>query len=274
MLTASAASVLLNYPSRWQPASTAPTIPGLSISRSIVLAPKGDPKHAGLVAGQLVGGEPSALPASFIALLHPLPLAEVVNLLGNQAYRYPRLHVPGFEPELTLYTIPSPGGNATALACYATASLGAEMRTCEQVVSTLTLVGQSQSYDLTPSATYARELSAAIGKLDQQRLALRTEMGTQATFSTIQQAAARLAAVFSSTAESLSALEPSLAAGRAQATLAAALIAARDGYTALASAAGTGGPTAVAVARKQVEAAEAGVDSALQGFALLGYKQS
>jgi hypothetical protein len=274
MLTASAASVLLEYPSRWQPASAAPAIPGLSISHSIVLAPGGDPMHAGLVAGQLLGGEPSALPLPFTALLRKLPDTEVVDLLGNQAYRYARLSVPGFAPELTLYTIPSPGGNATALACYAASGFAAEMRTCEQIVSTLTLVGQSQSYDLTPSASYARQLTASIGRLDQQRLALRAEMGTHATFGTIQRAASRLASLFAAAAESLSALEPSLAAGRAQATLAASLLAARDAYTAFANAAGIGGPTALAAARKQVEQAETAVDSALEGFALLGYKQT
>lgn len=274
MLTASAASVLLEYPSRWQPASAAPAIPGLSISRSIALAPRGDPKHAGLIAGQLPGGEPSALPRSFTTLLRKLPETEVVNLLGNQAYRYAHLNVPGFEPELTLYTIPSPGGDATALACYAASGLAAEMRTCEHIVATLTLVGQSQSYDLTPSTTYARQLSASIGRLDQQRLALRAEMGTQATFGTIQHAASRLASLFASAAESLSALEPSLAAGRAQAALAASLLAARDAYTAFANAAGIGGPTALAETRKQVEKAETSVDNALEGFALLGYKQT
>jgi hypothetical protein len=272
--TASAANVLLSYPSRWQPASTTPTIPGLSISHAIVLAPGGDPKRAGLVAGQLPAGEPSALPRTFTAILRQLPVAQVVNLLGNQAYRYARLSVPGFEPEITLYTIPSPSGDSTALACYAASGLAAEMRTCEQIVSTLTLVGQSQSYDLTPNATYARQLTASVGKLDQQRLALRAEMGAQATFSTIQQAAARLAAVFASTAESLSAMEPSPTADRAQASLAASLQAGQKAYTALSVAAGIGGPTAMAAARKQVEAAEAGVNSALQDFTLLGYEHT
>jgi len=258
MLTASAANVLLEYPSRWQPASATPAIPGLSISRSIALAPGGDPKHAGLVAGRLLGGEPSALPRPFTALLRKLPDTEVVDLLGNQAYRYAHLSVPGFEPELTLYTIPSPGGDATALACYAASGYGGEMRTCERIVATLTLVGQSQSYDLTPNATYAHQLSASIGRLDQQRLALRADMGTRATFSTIQRAASRLASLFASAAESLSALEPPLAAGRAQATLAASLLAARDAYTAFADAAGIGGPTALA-ARLQADLTRSGV---------------
>jgi hypothetical protein len=83
-----------------------------------------------------------------------------------------------------------------------------------------------------------------------------------------------LAAVFASTAESLSAMEPSPTADRAQASLAASLQAGQKAYTALSVAAGIGGPTAMAAARKQVEAAEAGVNSALQDFTLLGYEHT
>ncbi len=272
MLTASAASVLLQYPSAWQQASAAPEIRGLSISMPLVLAPGGDPAHAGLEAGQLVGSEPSTLPRSFTALLRQLPDTQVVSLIGNQAYRYPQLAIPGFERELTLYTIPNPGREPTAVACYASAGFSADMRTCEHIVATLTLVGQSQSYDLTPNPTYAAQLTASIAALEKQRLTLRREISLQPPSVTLQQTATRLASVFAHAAESLSGLEPPLAVGRAQTALATSLVHARNAYTEFATAVAQGGSAGVSVARQRVYEAETSVDSALEAFSLLGYK--
>jgi hypothetical protein len=274
VLTASVANVLLNYPSAWQPVTAPPAIPALTISHQLALAPAGKAAQAGLLAGGLPGGEPSPLPRPFIALFRSLPHAEVVNLLGNQAYRYARLTVPGFAPEITLYTIPNPGGEATALACYATAALAAELHTCEHIVSTLTLVGQSQAYDLSPNPAYASQLSTSLAALDRQRVALRREMSHEEPSLTLERTAARLAGVFAHAAESLSALEPSLAVGRAQAALAAALVQARDAYKTLATAVREGGTAGVTAARSQVYQAEAAINVALEGFALLGYNPS
>jgi hypothetical protein len=274
LLTAFVASVALEHPSAWQSVAAAPQIRGLSIAHALVLAPAGNPTHAGLIAGQLPGGEPSPLPRPFIAQMRQLPDTVVVDLVGTQAYRYARLNVPGFDRELTLYTIPNPGGEATALACYASAGFAADMRTCEHIVATLALVGRSQGYDLTQNAAYARQLTASIAALDQQRLVLRREMSQQASSLTLQRTAAHLASVFAHAAESISTLEPSLAAGRAQSALAASLVQARDAYTTFAAAVNEGGPAGLAAARQRVYEAEASVDSALEDFALLGYKQA
>jgi len=271
LLTASVASVLLTYPSGWQTVTSPPQIPGLSITHQLVLAPAGNATHAGLLAGALPA-EASPLPRAFIAQLRALPATEVVNLLGSQAYRYPRLNVPGFERQLTLYAIPSPSGEATALACYASGGFAADMQTCEHIVATVTLVGQSQSYDLNPNPGYAHQLTASIGALDQQRLTLRREMSLQAPSLTLNREALRLASVFAHTAGSLSTLEPSLAASRAQSALVASLVQARDAYDAFAAAVSEGGPSGPAAASQRVNQAEASVDNALEDFALLGYK--
>jgi hypothetical protein len=108
--TISAASVLLAYPSDWQPAAAAPGIPGLSIAHPVVLSPGGDAAHAGLLVGQLAGGEQSPLPMGFMARMRRLPDTEVVDLPETQAYRYARLSIPGFDRILSLYAIPNPGG--------------------------------------------------------------------------------------------------------------------------------------------------------------------
>jgi hypothetical protein len=272
--TASVASVLLDYPSTWQPGGATPQIPGLPIGNPLGLARAGHAAQAGLVAGQLPGGEPSPIPRALITLLKQLPTTEVVDLLGNQAYRYPRLQVPGFAPEVTLYTIPNPGGEATALACYASAGYAADLRTCEHIVATLTLVGQSQSYDLTPNTTYATQLTASITALDQQRLVLRREMSVEVPSLALERTAIRLSAVFAHAAESLAPLEPSPAAGRAQGALASALMQARAAYAAFATAVKEGGPAGMNTARQRVYEAETKVDQALEDFALLGYKQA
>lgn len=275
MITASVAGVQLDYPSSWQTAASVPEIPGLAMAHAAVLAPHGDAGQAGLITGQLPAGEPSPLPGTFVARMRQLPETTVVSLLEVRAYRYAKLSIRGFDRDLTLYAIPNPGGaDSTALACYASAQLAADMRTCQQIVATLTLVGQSQSYDLTPEPTYARRLSASIAALDGQRVALRREMSAQATPPTVQRLAARLAAQFDIAATSLAALEPSAATGQAQIVLSSSILRARDAYSALAAAAGAASLPRMTVARQHVYEAETSVDNALESFSLLGYEQA
>jgi hypothetical protein len=200
------------------------------------------------------------------------PRTVEVGLLNAEAYRYSQLIVPGLERMLTLYVIPNPGGNPTALACYASGGFSADMRTCEQIAATLTLVGQSQSYAVIPEPGYARKVTAAIAKLDVERVALRREMGKRVAPATVQRLATRLANGFANAAGSISLLEPSFVADPAQAALSGALGQARDAYTALAAAANAGSPSRYAAALTQVSEGEASVTVALESFALLGYQ--
>jgi hypothetical protein len=272
MHTASVAGVLLDYPSDWRPAAAAPVIPGLSLAHPVVLAPGGEAAHAGLLIGQLPAGEPTPLPRQFVARMRWLPDTAVVALLEVQAYRYARLSVPGFDQVLTLYAIPNPAGNPTALACYASAAFSASMRTCERVVAALTLVGQSQSYDLTPEPGYAGALGTSIRALDGQRVALRRELLPGTAPPVVQALATRLAAGFAGAAASIATLEPSSATKQAQATLSATILNARNAYTALAAAAQAENPSLSAAAGRMVSEAETSVNAALENFTLLGYK--
>jgi hypothetical protein len=200
-----------------------------------------------------------------------LKAPEVVILPEAQGYRYPGLRVSGFKRELTLYVIPSPGGPSTALACYASSASGEDMATCEQIVSTVTLIGQSQSYALTPAPAYARALTAWITVLDRERLAVRRKLGVQAGPAVAQRLAGTLASIFAKAASDLSALEAPPAAGPAQAQLAATLWRARDAYRALATLAPSQDAARLAPARVRIDAAEADVNQALERFAWLGY---
>jgi hypothetical protein len=270
---ASGSSVLLEYPANWQPSVVVPAIPGLSIAHPLLLAPGGDSAHAGLLSGQLPAGEASPLPGRLLTRARGIPRAEVVNLVYGQAYRYSRLSLPGYDRMLDLYVVLY-AGNPTALACYAAQGFSAYLSQCEQIVARLTPIGQSSMYGLTPNTAYALRLGTLIEGLNKQRLTLRREMGIRATPASVGSLATVLADRFAATAASLAALEPPRVAGPTQTALASAVLRARDTYTTLAAASRAGGLAGYGAALEQVYAAEAGVDTALEGFALLGYSQS
>jgi hypothetical protein len=272
--TAASAHVVLDYPSSWRPATRGPGIPGLPIANPILLAPDGDAAHAGLLAGTLPRSELSPLPGKFVASMHVLPETEVVNLLEIQAYRYGRLSIPSFNRKLTLFVIPNPNGDPTALACYATAALSASMHACEQIVATVTLVAQQQTYDLTPEPAYAHRISTSMSTLNRLRLSLRRELHPDSQPAQVRTLATSLAHVFAQASDSLEALEPSFAAGQAQDVLSESIAQSRDAYTALATAAGGESTADFTAARTRVYEAESNVNWALENFALLGYDPS
>ena len=271
-LTASAGGVLLNVPAQWRPASVSQVIPGFAVRRAIALGPGGSTAEAGLLAGVLPPGQSTPLPTQLLARSRQRPTTAVVSLEEAQAYRYTGFSIAGFDKDLTVFVIPSPGGNSTTLACFATPALSADLRACQRSVLTLTLAGRSQTYDLTPQPEYAQRLSASISALDAERTVLRAHMGTGATPRGQERLAGRLAHAFARAAAALSGLESTLATGQAQSALSGAIGQARAAYAALAAAAGQRNEAAFAAARAQVDRAEAGVDAALEGFALLGYK--
>jgi hypothetical protein len=268
--TISTAGVVLEYPDTWQPAKTAPAIPGLALSHQLALAPGGDGTRAGLLSGSLPAGGAAPLPESFVAALSGNPRTEVLNLPGGQAYRYSDVRLPGYSSTLELFVIPSVGAVPTALACYAPSAVAVELKECEQIVAGVTLESQSQN-DLTPDAIYGGRLASVLGTLDRERVQLRGELHTRTTAAQTGAVATRLATLFEEAITAVGKLEPPLAAGRAAATLTSALTRARDAYRALSAAASGELVSAYALARERVEQAESRVDSALQGFALIGY---
>jgi hypothetical protein len=268
---ASGASVLLEYPASWQPASSPPTLPGLTFTTPLLLAPGGKAAQAGLLSGQFPAGAPSPLPVSFLALLHVVPHVEVANLAHLQAYRFSGLS--GYERTLDIYVIPTVGGSPTALVCYAPTGSTSYLNQCEQIVASVTLVAQT-TYNLSPSAGYASQLAVLIAALEKERVTLRREIHASTTLSAAGSPASTLAARFESAATSLTALEAPQAASAAQAALVTAFTQAHTAYAALASAASSGDASSYSAAEAQVSAAETGVDSALENYALLGYNHT
>lgn len=267
--------MLLEYPAGWQPAKAVATVPGLPISHPLLLAPGGNSARAGLLAGELPSGEPGSLPTRFLALLHGTPHTEVVNLIDGQAFRYSRVDVAGYDHALDVYVIPYAGRNPTALACYAPqATSSTYLSQCEQIVAGLTPLGQSSTYDLTPDTGYAQRLGTLIEELNRERLTLRGDMHTHPAPAAVGRFAATLADRFAAAASSLALLEAPPVAGPMQAALANSILHARDTYRSLSEASTAPEQADYSAALAQVNATEAGVNTALEGFALLGYSRS
>jgi hypothetical protein len=269
----SAANVLLEVPARLARSRTAQAIPGLRLEGELTIVP-GNVESAGLIGGQLPAGEASPLPAAFLRSLQVVPHTDVLSFLGGQAYEYSGFTVPGYDRTLNLYVVPTSGTGTgpTLLACYAAKGSEAWLAQCQRIVAKFTLVGQAQ-YDLNPDSQYAARLGGLVRSLDAKRLALRRRMGTSGTPAAVGALARALAAALGASAASLSALEPPVAAGPAQASLVQTLVSARQAYQALAAAASTEMLASYDVALGRVEHADAAIDNALESFALLGYSR-
>jgi hypothetical protein len=280
MREASNPVTIVHYPaaSGWQPASAAPTVPGLSIAQPLVLAPAGNATRGGLIVGQLLGSESSPLPLQLLAHLPRLPNTEVVDLANTQAYRYSPLSVTNSSQSVTLYTIPDPSASTTAIVCYTSPGFSIYMRACERLAASLTIAsgrpdgGEVRAVDpLTPEAGYGHRIAAVAAQTDELLLTLRPEIRPGASQATVSTLAGRLADRLASVADSLSAVRPPPAAGRVHAALSESLKQARAAYSALGAAVSAGNASEYALARTQINAAEAGISSALRSFALLGY---
>ncbi|HEV2979926.1 MAG TPA: hypothetical protein VGX51_00725 [Solirubrobacteraceae bacterium] len=272
--TTSVAGVLLQVPARWRSAANSHEIPGLQLNGAVSFAPGGNAAAAGLVVGALPSGQPSPLPSAMLARLRGQPTTSVVELQEAQAYRYTNLSIAGSTRAVAIYVVPSGGSQPTVLACYASPAQVAELATCQRIVAALTLVGRTQTYDLTPQPEYARQLSAAVATLDAARSSLRTQMAASTSTAHLKQVAEALAGAFAHAAGTLSGLETTLANGAAQSALSGAMLQAHSAYTALAKAAGRNEVGAYGAARGQVEAAESAVNGALQAYSLLGYRSA
>jgi hypothetical protein len=270
--TISVGSILLDLPARWHRVSAAPAVPGLAMKRVVALAPGGDPSGAALLAGALPARQASPLPRAFVSRMQKLPTTTVVSLPETQAYRYTDIVIPGLAQSLTIYVVPNSGGDPTALICSANPTHTTDMQACERAIATLTLAGQTQSYDLTPQPEYAQNLSALLTSLDMKRVTLRRGLAGHPSPAGAQHAAVALARAFALAASSLSSLEPTVSGGPAQSALSGALLRARGAYAALAAAAAARSEAQFASARMAVDEAESVVDEALANFALLGYK--
>jgi hypothetical protein len=268
----SVGDLLLEAPAGWPQRTGAPAIPGLTLEGEAMIAP-GSPREAGLFAGQLAPGQASPLPRAFLSTLGGPPHTQVLDFLGAQVYDYSGLSIPGYPGGLDLYVVPNTNTPPTVVGCYATPSLAARRGECEQIVSKLTLVGQTQ-HELNPDPAYAGALGKLLRSLDAERLAIRRRMRASTTPAAVGTLARQLATHLSAAASSLSTFEAPLAVGDAQTALADAIGHARDAYEALASAAASEVLSVYDESLPKVEKADDDIDAALETFALLGYSHT
>lgn len=265
----SESGLLIEYPVEWERSRTSASIPGLAIKTPVTIVPRGT-AATGLLSGELPAGEAGPLPAAFLAGLHGVPHAEVVELVSTQAYRYSDLKIPGYSRWFDLYLIPTAGGAERLMACFAPERLTPASQQCERIVSGVALTGPASS-TLTPEPAYAEALSGVVAGLDRERAKARTAMSRSDSAAEVGSESATLARSFASTASRLATLEAPQVAAAEQAELSQALRHAGDAYSELSLAARAESVSAYDAARTQVASAETAVDAALENFALLGY---
>jgi hypothetical protein len=281
MREATNAVTTVNYSSAsgWRVAtSQAPAIPGLSIAQPLILAPQGDTARGGLVVGQLTDTGSSPLPAPVLERLHESPATDVVSLLNTQAYRYSQLSVAGWGHGLTLFTIPQSATATTGIVCYAPTPASSELRACERLAGTLTIstgkprVEVRAFQPLTPQATYGRQISAALAKVNSLLAALRPEIRPGVFRANASSIATRASEGLAGASESIAAIKPPPAAAQAHAAITVSVGSARAAYAALGNAVNEGNTAGYTVARSQIYAAEAGLSTAVRNLTLLGYQ--
>ena len=277
---ASNVATVINYDaaSGWRPASAAPSIPGLAIAQPLVVAPGGDGARTGLIVGKMLGSEFGPVPPQLLAQVRQPPDTQVVDLLNTQAYRYSGLTITRSGMALTLYTIPTSATSTTAIVCYAQAGSSGGLQACERLAGTLTIATPSPQVEertyqsLTPQLAFGKRISAMAARVQALLGTIRPELRQGASRAASAAAARRLAGGLAGAAGSLSGVSPPPAAARAQGSLSESLARAREAYSALAAALGSGDESAYSAALTQVYAAEASLSSALKNFGLLAYK--
>jgi hypothetical protein len=265
----SGSGLLIEYPLEWERSRLPASIAGLTVRSPVTIVPRGT-AATGLLSGELPAGEAGPLPAAFLARLHGVPHAEVVELVSTQAYRYSDLVIPGYRRYFDLYLIPAAGGAERLMACFAPERLTPAGQQCERIVAGVALTGPASS-TLTPEPTYAKALSGVIAGLDRERAKARKAMSRSDSAAEVGSESASLATSFAAVSSRLGTLEPPQVAAAEQAELSQALRHAGDAYSELSVAARAESVNAYDSARTQVATAESAVDAALENFALLGY---
>ena len=211
---------------------------------------------------------PAALRSGLAA---PPSLDDTVRLGRLEAFRHRGLELEGFDPLLTLYSVPTSAGVVTA-ACFAPKDLAdAFLPECERVASTMRLVG-ARALPVSPDAEYGEQVTAVVGRLNALRASRRGRFAGAQTPVGQADAAAGVANAYGAAAASLAASPPERRPERqANAAIVAALREAERAYVALARAARGNDRAGFNSARAAVRRAEGRVERSLRGLAAFGY---
>jgi hypothetical protein len=263
-------TVSLTAPPEWRTVAHPPAIPGLPLKGGLALAPGGNAREAGLIAGQVKTDRQGPLPRTLLDRVRSELRTQVVGIGAWDGYRYGDLRIAGFAPKLALYAVPGATGS-TAVACYASASAADRMPACEKIARSLEILSGPDADLPQVSRPYARSVSRALSRLDSARFAQRTALKKGVSPGRAATTTSRLAGAYAAAARSLAVTAPPDAAGGAHAALVDRLWTSRDAYRRLAAAARSQDEAAWSAARRAVARAESGVSVSLGDLGALGY---
>jgi serine/threonine protein kinase len=271
---ASNADVAAKFPDGYAKASSAPKIPGMTLTDPVAMAPKGAKGDQSVVVGQVKQGANNStlLPAGFLQALGlgagEVPPRSAVKLAsGNlQAYRYENLRPHGLAKPVTIFTTPTSEGVATVACVDPTAD-------CEAIANTLKL-NAGTAFPVGPNKDYAASLGKTLGGLDKKVSSARSSLQKAKTPAAQAAAASTIASAYTAASKSLGGLKVSPADASVNTLLASSLKQTGSAYAGLAAAAKSRNKARYAKAGKAVQSAEQGVTGALRGVQAAGYKIS
>ena len=260
------------FPKGWTKASSAPEIPGMTLSEPVAMKPPEAKGGQSVVLGQVKQGAANStlLPSGFLEALGldsgEVPPREAVQLARGklQAYRYTNLRPRGLDDPVTIFTAPTSAGVAT-LACV---DPGAD---CEAIADTLKL-NAGTAFPVGPSKDFAADLGKTLGGLDKKVKSGRGKLRSAKTPKAQASAAAGLASAYNAASKSVAGLKVSPADAAANTQLAEALKESGAAYGKLAAAARSSNKSGYAKARTAVQQGEQAVAGALRGLQAAGYK--
>jgi hypothetical protein len=231
--SASAGAVELSFPSTWQRLGIVPTVPGMSFSQPLALAPV----QAGgerLVAGTVSAGDPTLLPAGFRAAVASLPAGTPVRLGTIAGLRYAALTVRGVSGPVTIYAVPSTAGVVT-IACVNPGT----SNDCDRIAASLRLTGATP-FSLAADPAYASRLGAVLGPLKTARTSAEAALAAATTPSDQAHALRLLSDAYRTASRGVGALPSSPAVQDANGAIATAFAALAAEYRRAAAAANAG----------------------------------
>jgi hypothetical protein len=260
--------ITLDAPTSWKRNASAPSIPGLRLTKSVALAPTTTGTSGGVVAGHAAVAWPSFVPSAFRKAVGTKALRnpERVKLGSLDAFRYRNLKPRGFGSTVTAYAVPQQK-TEVVVACYGSATL---LSTCDGVAASLKLAG-AKPYPLAPSRSYAAALNGVIRTLNNARrkgLAALSGASTQAAQGS---AASAVQAAYASAARKLRRTRTTAYIRPANARIVAALSRTQSAYGRLAAAAKSGDRSAYDAARKVIRSDEAAVRAEVRALRDLGF---
>jgi hypothetical protein len=271
--SATSGAVTLSYPNTWQRVNAgaggpegSPALPGFEFTNPIAAGPAGPAGNGRMVAGIVDASGASLLPAGFVDALGADPdRTDTVKLGDYQAYRYKNLDPGGFEPQLTLYVVPTDKGVVT-IACEADAAQAATfLPECEKAASTLTLDG-AEPYELGPGKEYVTTLNSTIDEVQGARDSGVKALKSAKTPAQQEKAAAGIADAYDAAAKALAEAPASPQVADANDTLVAALQEAADAWGQVEKGAGDADRRDYLAGGRAVKKADKKIEQALEAL--------